>query len=289
MPRKSYKNIGLTLPNFEMCEQLEEKPLQGLISLPEASPAKILAAQEGGQELQESNQAFGRNSTVSFANYDHDTCWWRTSQLCFIPSSENETGERSASNQPLLAKFLVTWPRAGMMRNGKCYQRKHLVRHISGKGPSLWRTPQVADSKSAQLQSGYTTNLTHQVLFPTPLATDAIGGSSNRSPGSSHVRPSLARMATGNRWPTPRATDGNHGGPNARDSKGNYALSGAVHHWPTPTSSPWKSGKSSEATLQRNSRPLSEIAAQGQASGQLNPTWVEWLMGFPQGWTDLEA
>ena len=24
-------------------------------------------------------------------------------------------------------------------------------------------------------------------------------------------------------------------------------------------------------------------------NGQLNPTWVEWLMGFPQGWTDLEA
>lgn len=24
-------------------------------------------------------------------------------------------------------------------------------------------------------------------------------------------------------------------------------------------------------------------------AGQLNPTWVEWLMGFPQGWTDLNA
>jgi len=23
-------------------------------------------------------------------------------------------------------------------------------------------------------------------------------------------------------------------------------------------------------------------------TGQLNPTWVEWLMGFPIGWTDLE-
>jgi DNA (cytosine-5)-methyltransferase 1 len=22
--------------------------------------------------------------------------------------------------------------------------------------------------------------------------------------------------------------------------------------------------------------------------GSLNPTWVEWLMGFPLGWTDLE-
>jgi hypothetical protein len=23
------------------------------------------------------------------------------------------------------------------------------------------------------------------------------------------------------------------------------------------------------------------------ASGSLNPEWVEWLMGFPEGWTDL--
>ncbi len=25
-----------------------------------------------------------------------------------------------------------------------------------------------------------------------------------------------------------------------------------------------------------------------KVGGQLNPTWVEWLMGFPLGWTDLE-
>lgn len=26
-----------------------------------------------------------------------------------------------------------------------------------------------------------------------------------------------------------------------------------------------------------------------ETSGSLNPAWVEWLMGFPTGWTDLEA
>ena len=35
-------------------------------------------------------------------------------------------------------------------------------------------------------------------------------------------------------FPTPRASDAEHGGPNQRDSKGNYALPGAVAHWPTP-------------------------------------------------------
>jgi hypothetical protein len=25
---------------------------------------------------------------------------------------------------------------------------------------------------------------------------------------------------------------------------------------------------------------------QTQTTGSLNPTWVEWLMGYPAGWTD---
>ena len=29
------------------------------------------------------------------------------------------------------------------------------------------------------------------------------------------------------------------------------------------------------------------VAVEG--GGKLNPTWVEWLMGFPLAWTDLEA
>ena len=27
----------------------------------------------------------------------------------------------------------------------------------------------------------------------------------------------------------------------------------------------------------------------GAVGGQLNPNWVEWLMGFPLGWTDLNV
>jgi hypothetical protein len=55
----------------------------------------------------------------------------------------------------------------------------------------------------------------------------------------------------------------------------------ALSPWPTPTARDWKSGKASDATHDRNSRPLSEVVG-----GALNPTWVEWLMGFPLGWTD---
>lgn len=36
------------------------------------------------------------------------------------------------------------------------------------------------------------------------------------------------------------------------------------------------------------SRPLDEVVVQRAGGGHLNPDWVEWLMGWPIGWTDLE-
>ncbi len=36
-------------------------------------------------------------------------------------------------------------------------------------------------------------------------------------------------------------------------------------------------------TMNANTRPLSE-----EVGGLLNPEWVEWLMGWPLGWTALE-
>jgi hypothetical protein len=49
----------------------------------------------------------------------------------------------------------------------------------------------------------------------------------------------------------------------------------AAKMWGTPNSRDWK-GTGFDGQLGT------------QIGGQLNPTWVEWLMGFPLGWTDLE-
>ena len=52
--------------------------------------------------------------------------------------------------------------------------------------------------------------------------------------------------------------------------------------WPTPVQRMYKdSGSPSEYA--RNEIPLA-----AQVGGPLNPPWVEWLMGWPQGWTDLK-
>jgi DNA (cytosine-5)-methyltransferase 1 len=82
-------------------------------------------------------------------------------------------------------------------------------------------------------------------------------------------------------WPTTTVC-GNYNRKGLSDRSGD-GLATAVSRCATPTARDWKSGKASDATMERNSRPLSE-----QIGGSLNPTWVEWLMGWPLGWTDLK-
>ena len=52
--------------------------------------------------------------------------------------------------------------------------------------------------------------------------------------------------------------------------------------WPTPVARMHKDG-GNPSEYKRNEIPLA-----AQAGGPLNPTWVEWLMGWPQEWTDLK-
>lgn len=85
-------------------------------------------------------------------------------------------------------------------------------------------------------------------------------------------------------WPTPDAYP--RGGPQDVEKRkaGGHSvnLQDAVA-FPTPTSRDWKDNGQSPAELERNSTTLATIAG-----GSLNPRWVEWLMGYPLGWTALK-
>lgn len=86
-------------------------------------------------------------------------------------------------------------------------------------------------------------------------------------------------------WPTPTSKDGPSGPGTSEKREGGLNLRTAVVLWPTPTARDWKSGNSN--LMEKNSRPLSEVVT-GGSTGQLNPTWVEWMMGFPDGYTKEE-
>ena len=79
-------------------------------------------------------------------------------------------------------------------------------------------------------------------------------------------------------WPTPKS---NPSGPdyartNRPRSGGDDLAASVARLYPTPTARDHK-GKGHSGQLGT------------EIGGQLNPTWVEWLMGFPLGWTALSA
>jgi len=81
-------------------------------------------------------------------------------------------------------------------------------------------------------------------------------------------------------WPTPTVC-GNYNRKGASATSGD-GLATAVRMWPTPTAHNAKE-TNAPSELARNTPTLA-----AQAGGSLNPTWVEWLMGWPLGWTDLK-
>jgi len=99
--------------------------------------------------------------------------------------------------------------------------------------------------------------------------------------GQVYLLPPLVRRTSvigSSLWPSPRASDASGGTayhqPPSR--MGGFALKEIIARpemWPTPTANRW-----------------SGLQSHGENAilGPLNPTWVEWLMGFPAEWTDLE-
>lgn len=86
-------------------------------------------------------------------------------------------------------------------------------------------------------------------------------------------------------WPTPVASDAKGSGPagskSAEDMKGRYLRAAVMYGTPTTTSAV----RSKRFARNACQNPAKVAKADG---GQLNPDWVEWLMGFPAGWTDTD-
>jgi hypothetical protein len=81
-------------------------------------------------------------------------------------------------------------------------------------------------------------------------------------------------------WPTPVSSDISM--RTTKYKQGGTPLSYAVQYWPTPTA---HMAKETNAPSEAN---RNEPSMASRVGGKLNPTWVEWLMGWPLGWTDLK-
>ena len=159
-----------------------------------------------------------------------------------------------------LDEFSETWPQWGLMRDGECWEQQTLEQTIRGTESGL--SPNGVDS------------------FHTPNTTGLDGGSNSRK----------ALKKRQENWPTPDANCGQRGTqPNwtAKRKSGQpaqYTINQAVRDkmFPTPTA---HNAKECNAPSEQN-RNTPTLAT--HAGGKLNPTWVEWLMGWPLAWTDLK-
>ena len=102
-------------------------------------------------------------------------------------------------------------------------------------------------------------------------------------------------------WPTPNSSDQYN--PNLKDNHDRSYLRGVAATWATPTSRDHKDGTNPSEAVPTNSllgrqAPRtqtggSESLENGQTSPRpstkrLNPSFVEWVMGVPIGWTSLK-
>jgi len=226
-----------------------------------------------------------------------------------------------------LDEYCVTFPRAGIMSGGTVWQLPPLAPLTRGTDSGLsplWSTPIRSDAAGCvqsekALAMGFKPRLTTQAKYwRTPGASDGEGGVMEMRKGKTghyklrdHVHEKNQHM-----WPTPAAQepgwkhitvvdkDGNapehpnqrfyhiHPGEKPHDRRTGKpvqtALADAVR-WPTPTTRDHKDTGDSVAngTVPVNGY-LGRAVSPSKAEGALNPDWVEWLMGWPIYWTDLE-
>ena len=257
---------------------------------------------EKAQALTESAAECGEKWRASFTKYSPDTHSWKTHQCSLLGD---------------LDEFSETWPQWGLMRDGECWEQQTLEQNIRGTefGLSLntWATPTTMDKlppKSAQALHKEATmarpgrskpaNLRDQVSnmqnWPTPAARDGNSTNTLETLLDGRFVDQLAnrvKMVENNIWTTPCSRDWKGHTITLNHPDGfNKSLANDVLKFPTPQASDCRDrGNMSNLSIQRRAKKGKQLNLSMVAhptSGQLNPTWVEWLMGWPLGWTDLK-
>ena len=163
---------------------------------------------------------------------------------------------------------LLTW-RGLVMKSGR--QLFRLVpwgRRISAHESGLWPTP-----KSNEVEE-------------TPEELEARV--ENFKQGKTKFNPGVPLNVAVKMWPTPRSSpnENRQTKPTPSQLAGEHGMNLATAvMFPTPR------GNKTEGYSSEGFKPTLAMIATGEAKplhGQLNPTWVEWLMGFPIGWTDCD-
>lgn len=201
--------------------------------------------------------------------------------------------------------------------------RKDVAYALSGRLSKAWSREQaagvagedtccaVADSDKTGLQGRQVARGIREVREE---PGDEFSGRSSEADGAEtgNRNADKPERSGGTLWPSPVASDGSCGGIispddtyvqkasglfrkiNRNGTDGSVGLARMVKLWPTPCAN--DDNKSPEAHMAMKRRmgrntitSLQVRIKQEHNGGQLNPEWVEILMGFPIGWTDTDC
>ena len=280
-----FSRFGLT------CRVLTDGHGEGLLTWFRADfLARTSVQPEAATVSTEPEADFGDRWRGSFVRYDPDTSTWRTHQSSLLGG---------------FTEFSETWPSSGSMRNGECCERPTLELRTCERESGYLPTPVTIDSGSRFNRSpsdGAALRPTLGAmarfnLWPTPTC----GGAgqtlpegttpTGKTPEGRKQTVCLERyvqQVERGLWPTP-TVKGNYNRKGA-SAKAGDGLATAVRNFPTPTVA-MRNGSSGGALTRKSGKSREndrlDYAIEGDASGgRLNPTWVEWLMGWPLGRVD---
>jgi hypothetical protein len=148
----------------------------------------------------------------------------------------------------VLSKLSKTWPSWGMTVDGCAYEHPMSGHRITATGGSYLPTPVSSDGTTGAIIGKNDTYYTTSTGMPRKVNQNGKNGSVG-----------LGRLVQ--MWPTPNASD-------CRDR-----------------------GNMNNPSIQRRAeigKQLNLSMVVHPTSGKLNPTWVEWLMGWPLEWTNLK-
>jgi hypothetical protein len=192
----------------------------------------------------------GRISRESFAYYDRSTSSWKTCRGCLFEDAEWET-------------YSESFPKWGLMRNGRLYRRAPLVRPISGRGCSLLPTPNATEFGCKDVP---------RMLERRRECKERTGNGN----GFGLTLGQLVAVEQYNLLPTPGASKASN----------DTSLQCSGDGRKKPNKLGWVA-----ALMSQNHESSGQDAATdspSHAGGPINPEWLEHLMGFPIGWTELK-
>lgn len=168
MQQEFSKNIGPTSDDIETCgHSLPGQPTIGeLMSFAAGSLARTLATPERGQESKASAADCGKKLCGLFAFLCRDSLLWKTLQRSLLED---------------WIPFAGTWPKSGLMRNGKCYRlRRSVLRNAVEPGCFLWPTPRKCSAMSARITNAAVENARErfpnlETVAALRFGSDAIG------------------------------------------------------------------------------------------------------------------